>query len=146
MQYSLILVWKLKGITNTVSVLLSSDHTGASTKNSFVSACQSTVNVQISQQWAPCIYIFGEMRQHVFFVMPQTLQISIILRRLSSWKTWPTFRIFSSLRLDGEWPGISKFSTAVWTLLTFWCMFCTHGFLKNVFLRISQLLQDFLKN
>ena len=57
MQYSLILVWKLKGITNTVSVLLSSDHTGASTKNSFVSACQSTVNVQISQQWAPCIYI-----------------------------------------------------------------------------------------
>jgi hypothetical protein len=56
-QCSLTFIWKLKGITNTVSVLLSSDHTGASTKNCFVSACQSKANVQISQQGAPCLLI-----------------------------------------------------------------------------------------
>jgi hypothetical protein len=57
-QYSLIFLWKLKGIRNTVSVLLNFDHTGASTtKNCFVSACQSTAHVQISQQCAPRIHI-----------------------------------------------------------------------------------------
>ena len=56
-RYSFIFVWKLKGITNIVSVLLSSDHTGASTKNCFVSVSQSTDNLQLSQQCVSRIFI-----------------------------------------------------------------------------------------